>query len=127
MRQTLFWIASVCLLPILAGRIVAAPVTGPPAGAEDEKLLTAAKIGVDGSGLLDYFRQHTTRPAQQEQILGLIRQLGDDSFTARRKAAADLSALGGRAVPYLRRALNDPDEEIKDRVEFLLKNTAGTE
>jgi HEAT repeat protein len=123
MRRILLLFTAVCLIPALASQIGAASTTG----SEDEKLLQAAKIGVDGPGLLDFFRQHTTAPAQQEQILTLIQQLGDGSFKVRRKATADLAALGPRAVSFLRRALNDPDEEIKDRVETLLKNGMGTD
>ena len=112
MRHTLSWFTAVGLLPALALLIGAAPVPAPSPGAEDEKLLKAAKIGVDGPGLLDFFRQHTTAPAQQEHILALIHQLGDDSFKVRRKASADLAAFGPRVVSSLHRALNDPDEEI---------------
>jgi hypothetical protein len=127
MRHTLSWLTVVCLLPAFASLIAAAPVPAPMAGSEDEKLLKAAKVGVDGPSLLEFFRQHTTDAAQQVHILMLIHQLGDDSFKVRQKASADLAALGPRAVSYLRRALNDPDEEIKDRVEYLLKNAAGTD
>jgi hypothetical protein len=127
MRRTLSWLTAACLLLALASLIGAIPAAAPTAGSEDEKLLKAAKIGVDGPGLLDYFRQHTTAPAQQEHILALIQQLGDDSFKVRLKASADLAALGPRAVSYLRHALSDPDEEIKDRVECLLKNVEGTD
>ena len=88
----------------------------PPAAAgEDEKLLQTARIGVDGPGLLDYFRQRTTTAAQQNHVLALIRQLGDDSFKVRQKATAELAALGPAAVPFLRRSLNDPDQEIAER------------
>src|ERR1700722_1447425 len=127
MRRTLWQLAAVCLTPVLASLASAAPTAPPAAGSEDEKLLKEAKIGVDGPDLLDFFRQHTTAPAQQEQILALIHQLGDDSFKMRRKASADLAALGPRAVSFLRRALNDPDEEIKDQVETLLKDVTGTD
>ena len=126
MRRTLPLLAAVCLLPALAS-LFAAPPAPPaaPAASEDELLLQAAKIAVDGPGLLDYFRKHTTPPAQQERIEGLIRQLGDDAFKVREKASADLAALGPAAAPYLRRALSDPDEEVKVRAETLLKNAEG--
>jgi HEAT repeat protein len=127
MRRALFRLTAVCLIPGLSSLIGAASAASPPAASEDEALLRDAKIGVDGPGLLDFFRQHTTAPAQQEQILALIRRLGDDSFKVRRKATADLAALGPRAAPFLRRALNDPDEEIKDRAEALLKSVSGTD
>jgi len=104
-----------------------APAAAAPDGSEDEKLLKAAKIGVAGPGLLDYFRQHTTTQAQQEHIQTLIRQLGDDSFKVRQAATTELAALGPTAVPYLRRALNDPDEELKERAENLIRTADGLE
>ncbi len=98
-----------------------------PDGSEDEKLLKAAKIGVDGPGLLDYFRQHTTTQAQRDHIQTLIRRLGDDSFKVRQAATTELAALGSAAAPFLRRALNDPDEELKERAENLIRTADGLE
>ena len=146
MRRT--WLPVVCLLPLLAALGIAQPppvAPNPPAAppglpgappatpiapaapADDEQLLKDAKVGVDGSALLAYFQQHTTTADQQERIRGLIRRLGDDSYKVREKASADLAKLGAAAVPHLRSALNDPDEEIKERAEILLKNAEGTE
>ncbi len=141
MRRT--WLAVVCLLPMLAVLGVAQPPAAPnppaPPGApsatpitaatpaDDEQTLKDAKVGVDGPGLLAYFQQHTTAPDQQERIGALIRQLGDDSYKVREKASADLAKLGAAAVPYLRRAQNDADEEIKERAENLTKNAEGVE
>ena len=45
----------------------------------------------------------------------------------REQASADLAKLGAAAVPFVRRALNDPDEEIRERAENLLKNVEGTD
>ena len=152
MRRT--WLPVVCLLPAVAALCVAQPPVAPnappvapnPPGAlpglpgapsavpitpatpaDDEQTLKDAKVGVDGPGLLAYFQQHSTPPDQQERIHGLIRQLGDDSYKVREKASADVAKLGAAAVPYLRRALNDPDEEIKERAENLTKNAEGTD
>ena len=144
MRRT--WLPVVCLLPMLAALGVAQPPAAPnpppapaPPGApsatpitsttpaDDEQTLKDAKVGVDGPGLLAYFQQHTTPADQQERIGGLIRQLGDDSYKVREKASADLAKLGAAAVPYLRRALNDGDEEIRERAENLTKNAEGVE
>ncbi len=127
MRRAFIWLTALLVIPVLAALGGSAPLRPPAAGQDDEKLLKDAKVGVDGPSLLDYFRRRTTPPSQQEHIIALIRQLGADSFNVRRTAAADLAALGPRALPYLRRALNDPDEEIKDRVELLLKNAPSTD
>jgi HEAT repeat protein len=132
MRRTRSLLAACCLLPLAAILCGAAPpappsTPAPAAGSEDEQLLKAAKVGVDAPALLDYFRQHTTPAAQQERIAALIQQLGDESFKARQKAVADLTALGAAAVPYLRHAQDDPDEEVKERAEALLKAAEGTD
>ncbi len=96
-------------------------------GSEDEKLLKAAKIGVDGPGLLDYFRRRTTTEAQRDHIQTLIRRLGDDSFKVRQAATTELAALGAAAAPLLRRALDDPDEELKERAENLIRTADDLE
>jgi hypothetical protein len=146
MRPTVPWLAVFCLLPslaALAGQAVppgglpvnpapaAPPAPAGPAPAapeqDDETLLKAAKVGVDGPGLLEYFRRHTTAAAQRERIGGLIRQLGDDSFKVRQKASDDLAALGAAAAPYLRRALDDPDEEARQRAAILVKSADGAD
>ena len=116
----------------VVGLLLALPSPRPasaaaPDGSEDEKLLKAAKIGVDGPGLLDYFRQHTTTQTQKDHIQTLIRRLGDDSFKVRQTATTELAALGSAAVPSLRRALNDPDEELRERAETLIRTADGLE
>ena len=127
MRRTWLWLTVAPFLLTLAS-LRGAPPAAPPTlapGSEDEKLLKAAKIAVDGPGLLDHFRQRTTTPVQQDHIQALIRQLGDDSFKVRQKATTELAALGPAAVPLLRRSLNDPDEEIKERAESLIATADG--
>jgi HEAT repeat protein len=60
--------------------------------------------GTDGSKLLDELRQRTPTDEEREKALGLIRQLGSESAEARDRAAAELVAMGPRAVAPLRRA-----------------------
>ena len=74
MRRASWRLTAVCLTAFLGSLASAAPTASPAASSEDEKLLRAAKIGVDGPGLLEFFRQHTTAPAQQEQMLALIQR-----------------------------------------------------
>jgi hypothetical protein len=92
----------------------------PPGDAGDEKLLREAKVGTDGPALLDYFRRHTMTAAQRGRLRGLVPRLGDDDFRARQKASADLVVFGPAAVPHLRRALDDPDEEVRERLRAAL-------
>ena len=82
---------------------------------DDEKLLKAAKIATEGPALLDYFRKRTITPKDREKINRLVRLLGDDSFKVREQASDDLLALGISALPQLRLALTNPDEEIRTR------------
>ncbi|HVS35019.1 MAG TPA: HEAT repeat domain-containing protein [Gemmataceae bacterium] len=130
--------AVVGLVLLVAARSLAQPFRGPapnpppaapvlitpaaPPITEDEPLLKAAKIGLDGPSLVAFLQQQTTPADRQERIEGLIRRLGDDSYRVREQASADLAKLGAAAVPFLRRALDGGDEEIRERAEALLKD-----
>lgn len=108
---------SCCLFLVVTLTASAAHGADAPAAdtAEDEKLLKAAKVPTDGPGLLEYFKKRTPADADRERVADLIKQLGSDSFAVRHKASTDLVALGPAALAPLRRALNDPDEEVKQR------------
>jgi HEAT repeat protein len=83
-----------------------------------ELTLRAARVGVDGPALLDYFRKRTLADADRDRIKALVRRLGDNEFDVREKALADLQALGSTALPVLRdAAANDPDVEVRRRAE----------
>lgn len=110
-------------LCFLAGLLLAAlPLTaaGPDTNADDERTLRQAKVALDGPSLLAFFRSRTLQ-ADDEQIKDLIVQLGDESFPAREQASQTLTALGGRAVPHLRRAAGDADAEVRRRAEECLR------
>jgi HEAT repeat protein len=107
-------------LSLLVFAALAAPAlhAAPPAekvSPEDDKLFKAAKLAPEGPALLDYFKKHTLTPESREKIDELIRKFGDDSFNVREKASADLRAFGVVALPQLRRAVGDPDEEVRER------------
>jgi HEAT repeat protein len=93
----------------------------PDPTAADEGILRAAKIGVDGPSLLEFFRKRTPTPTNRERIEALIQQLGDDSFQAREQAAAELVVRGIAALPLLRQALKESDIEIVRRAERCLR------
>jgi hypothetical protein len=99
---------------------------GPQTIAADEQTLRTAKLGVDGPALLEFFRQRTLANADRDKILALIRQLGDDDFSVREKALADLVAMGNPAVPLLRQAASDPDAEVVRRSERCLQRIEGS-
>ncbi len=107
-------------LPLLISLFFLVPVlhAAPPAEKirpDDEKLLKAAKISTEAPALLDYFRKRTITAKDREKINSLVRLLGNDSFKVREQASDDLLALGISALPQLRLALTDPDEEIRTR------------
>jgi HEAT repeat protein len=83
--------------------------------AEDEKLLRAGKVPADGPGLLQFFRDQVPTAAEQERIRGLAADLGHKTYRVREKAAADLVALGPRALPVLRRTAAEADLEPRRR------------
>jgi HEAT repeat protein len=70
--------------------------------------------------LIDYFRKNTLDDADRDKFMGLIRQLGSDSFRARQKAMASLVAYRSAAVPLLRQATQNTDLEISRRAEQCL-------
>jgi HEAT repeat protein len=61
---------------------------------------------VDGPVLLEEFRSRTVTDAERENILALIRRLGDESREIQAKAATELVSLGVKAAPLLRQAVN---------------------
>jgi HEAT repeat protein/outer membrane protein assembly factor BamB len=88
--------------------------------AEAEAAVRHARVGVDGSSLLAFFRQRTLAEAQRQQLAAVVKQLGDDDFAVRTKAYRALLTAGRSAVPFLRSALRDPDPEITGSAKKLL-------
>jgi HEAT repeat protein len=67
---------------------------------------------IDGAALVQELRRRTPSDANHERVRGLIRQLGDDAYTVREKAAAELANLGLLAIPQLHQAVHDKDARI---------------
>jgi hypothetical protein len=98
-------------------------VEDPKAFASDNEKRSAAKSaqpGTDDSSLLEFFRRRTHNRVDPEQILSLVRQLGDGTFKVRERASAELVAMGMVAKPYLAQAMKLPDPEIVRRAEECL-------
>jgi hypothetical protein len=87
----------------------------------DEALLREAGFGTDGPALLAFFRSRSLGPADRERLAALVRQLGSDDYTQREQASAALTSRGPLAIPYLTRALTDPDPEIVRRARVCLE------
>jgi HEAT repeat protein len=77
-------------------------------------------LASEAPGLLDEVRKRTLSDTNLARGQVLIRQLGDDEFAVREKAAIDLKAIGAPIVPLLRHALRHGDEEVRQRAEACL-------
>ncbi len=107
---------SVCLVLALGpGLVPACAATGLEA-ARDEQVLKKAGLATDGANLLHFVREQTRR-ASSRQMAELTRQLGDRAYPVRARATAALIGAGMPALPALRRALADPDVEVRQRAE----------
>lgn len=114
-------------VPILCGvafLLVALPASTARAAdpvAADETLLKQAGAGTDGPGLLEFFRKRTVDGNDADRIKKLIVNLGAEEFDTRESASAQLAALGARARPLLKHAINDPDVEVWRRAQDCLQ------
>jgi hypothetical protein len=87
----------------------------PPELAQEERLLRDAGIGVDGPGLLAFFKDRTLSPEDVKRLSAAVRQLGDEDFAVREKASRDLVRAGRPALAVLRTAADDSDFEVSRR------------
>jgi HEAT repeat protein len=102
---------------------------GPPAAraqaeaqsTDDEKLLKAAGVAVDGPGLVEFFRQRTPTADTEKRIEELMKRLGDKRFKVREQAAADLIALGPPALPSLRQTAKTAELETQRRAKHCIE------
>jgi hypothetical protein len=113
-----FALLTVTILSLAVASAGESSAGGPQA--EDERVLRKAGVAADGPGLLAYFRGRTLTASQRGRIRELIPRLGDDVFAVRQRASLELLALGPAALPHLRAALGDPDEEIKERLRAVI-------
>ncbi len=107
----------IALVLIALGCIPLGRLPAQDAVAEDEKLLKENGIASDAQGLLNYFRKQSPTAADRELLASLIRQLGAEEFEIREKAQARLREWHLAALEPLRRALEDPDPEVRRRAQ----------
>jgi WD40 repeat protein len=89
-------------------------------------ILALARSGDLAVPLLDKHLQPVALP-DQKQIALFIKDLENDRFAMRARAAAELAKLGELAEPNLRRRLADnPSLEVRRRIEQLLKQLQNT-
>src|SRR5207244_579141 len=113
------WRSATLILVIAVSRSAAADQEHPRAA--DEKLLQEAGLKTDGPALLDFFRKRTLSEADIAKLAEAVRQLGDNSFSVREKATAELVAAGRNALPSLRSGLKDADLEIARRAQECIR------
>src|SRR5690349_8841592 len=101
------WLAwPLVLLPAL-GTAPARAAEPPFEPAEAERIVKDAGGGVDGPGLIAFFKTRTPKPDDQRRLERAVKHLGDDDFAAREAATRELIAAGRAALPFLRPALAD--------------------
>ncbi|HMF13517.1 MAG TPA: HEAT repeat domain-containing protein, partial [Gemmataceae bacterium] len=83
--------------------------------AADERTLKDAGVATDGDSLLTFFRKRTLTDIEHTRFQKAVESLGDDDFSGREKATAELKAAGRVVLPYLRPAAHSADPEVAHR------------
>ncbi|MSR32731.1 MAG: hypothetical protein EXR99_14635 [Gemmataceae bacterium] len=81
---------------------------------------------LSGPVLLKELKDRIPNAANHEQIKKLIKELGDDQFEIREKAAEVLKTLGPQVVPALRSLADAKDVEVRGRAKTLLAELGET-
>jgi HEAT repeat protein len=116
LRKYLPIVGAICLLAFHA--LSRGQETANDGIADDEKLLRAADVPVDGKDLLDYLRGQVPTAGDEKEIEALFRQLDSASFKERQRASMGLIAMGPKMVPVLKRLLQaGPPLEVRRRAE----------
>lgn len=114
------------IVAVLLTAVGLLPSAAPRPVDEDEKLLLANGLPIDGPGLLDHLRKRFASPVTEERLKQLVEQLGDDKFTTREQASQQLLLIGRPARPVLQKAaINHPDLEVKARATRCLRRIGG--
>ncbi len=94
--------------------------------ADDDKLLRGEKVEPRTADVLAFVRQKTLGEKDVERLRGLVKDLGSRSFAARVKATSGMIAEGTKALPFLKLAVFDPDQERSSRAAHCLKQIRET-
>jgi hypothetical protein len=93
------------------------------------RTLRSVNVATDGPAVLIFIRSRTLTPEQLKQLPDKVRLLGAPDFAAREKASRELIAVGRPALPFLRKAVRDPDLEVARRarrcIEKIHRNPTG--
>jgi HEAT repeat protein len=77
--------------------------------AADTAVLRAARLPVDGAGLIAFLQARAMGAAANTNIAALAARLGAPGLDERKQAAVELLGIGPAAVPALRTLASDPD------------------
>ncbi len=88
---------------------------------QDEQALKHAGIGLDGPGLLAYFRRRTPSEIEQKALGQHAAQLGDSRFPLRSRATEELIRAGRSALPFLRDTVKHADLETSRRAQYCIR------
>jgi hypothetical protein len=101
---------------LLSGFVLILCATARADQAADEALVRGARITPDGPGLVAFFQSRVARSeADEAKIAALIDKLATGRFREREKASAELIAVGAPARPFLLRAADHKDAEVRKR------------
>ncbi len=101
------------------------PVVAPTPS--DEQLVKNAHLDATGPGLVEFFRQRSTPSVDRDHLATLVKQLGDKTPAVHTKAITELVGLGPLAMPALRKAaLQIDDEETAARARKCLEAIEGS-
>jgi HEAT repeat protein len=76
---------------------------------------------LDPAPYLDQVRKRVHADLDRDKVQDLIRGLGDDSFDVRQRATDELKAMGPAVAPTLRKLVEHPDLEVRQRTQTLLQ------
>jgi hypothetical protein len=112
-RKSLAWTGDLVLQ-----ETVLSDYRDPCSGTAEERVLRAAGLTVEAAALLGFLAPDAAALAR---LRALTRQLGDDQFEAREKAAAALVAAGPAALVALEEAANPDDLEAARRARLCVE------
>jgi hypothetical protein len=111
----------------VAGALAQAPgdTAAAKIGEDEERILQAAKVATDNSGLLAYLKARTLTDEDRDRIEKLIGDLDSSKYTVREKATKELKQLARPALPFLRKALKNTPLEVAQRADKCIKEISA--
>lgn len=83
--------------------------------APHEQILKSASIPTEGPALLAFLKSRTLSETDRQKLAGAVRKLGHRSFRIREQAFSLLVQAGRGSLPYLAKAQENADAEVRAR------------